>query len=184
MKKAGKTYFVRLKMSEKVEHFILVVSFLVLVITGFMGRTPEELVMMLGTAGEKIFFIRGILHRIAGILFIMTFLYVMLFRRKGYRKLTSVIPKLGDFKDLPAEYRYYLGIKDNPPRFNYINKFKHMVFVIVSIIMSVTGVILWTEDRWSKFFVDVATIVHSMQAIMICLIISLNLIGRSLKEKK
>ena len=113
--------------------------------TGFMVKTPEELVMMLGTAGENVFYLRGILHRIAAILFMTTTFYVLLYRPKGLKKLTSVIPKTGDFKDLPAEYSYYLGTKDKPPKFIYINKFKHLAFISIAIILIVTGVILWTK---------------------------------------
>ena len=187
MKKAGKIYFVRLNASERVQHIIFVACFVVLVITGFMGKTPEELVRVIGTAGEKIFFLRGILHRTAATVFIMAGLYFMLFRPTGRRRLTSILPKPGDFKDLDAKYLYFLGIKDKPPRFNrfsYMNRFKHMAFISVSIMMSVSGVIMWTGDRWSKFFLDVAIIVHSMQAILTCLVIALNVIGRTLTEKQ
>ena len=187
MKKAGKIYFVRLNASERVQHIIFVACFVVLVITGFMGKTPEELVRVIGTAGDKIYFLRGILHRTAAIVFIMSGLYFMLFRPKGRRRLTFILPKTGDFKDLDAKYLYFIGMKDKPPRFDrfsYINRFKHMAFIIVSIMMIVTGVIMWTGERWSKFFVDVAIIVHSMQAILTCLVISLYVIGHTLKEKK
>jgi cytochrome b subunit of formate dehydrogenase len=115
----------------------------------------------------------------------MTGLYFILFGTKSRRKLTTIVPKSGDFKDSVAKYLYNLGIIDKPIRFNrfsYMNKFKHMAFILLGIIMSVTGVIMWTEYRWSKFTIDVAKIVHSMQAILMCLVIALNLIGRSLKE--
>ena len=129
MKKAGKTYLVRLNASERIQHIIYTACFLVLVITGFMGKTPEELVMVIGTAGETIFFIRGILHRTAATVFIISGLYFILFGSKSRRKLTAIVPKTGDFKDSVAEYLYNLGIIDKPPglkRFRHINKFKHM----------------------------------------------------------
>ncbi len=182
MKKTGKIYFARLNTSQRVQHIIFVVCFLVLAITGLMVKTPEEVVRVIGTAGEKVFFIRGILHRTAAVVFIVIGLYhilYMLFRPVGRRRLIAMIPKLGDFKDLVATYLYYLGIKDKPPRFGrfiYKHKFEHIFFIIGSIIMSVTGVMLWTGYRWSKFLLDVAIIVHGMQAILACLIITILLL--------
>ena len=37
--------------------------------------------------------------------------------------------------------------------------------------MSVTGLILWTEYKWSKFLLDVSTGIHLMQSILACLTI-------------
>lgn len=187
MKKPGIIYFGRLTAPEKVQHIIFTACFLVLVITGFMGKTPDELVKLLDPAGEMIFFIRGILHRTAATVFIMTGLYFILFGSKSRRRLTTIVPKTGDFKDSVAKYLYNLGVIDKPSRlkrFSNMNKFKHMAFIIAGIIMGITGIIMWTEYRWSKFTLDVSAIVHSMQAILMSLIITLNLIGRALKEKK
>ena len=189
-KKKRKKYFKRLRASERMQHIIFVVCFLVLVITGFIVKTPEEVAIVLGKTGEKAYLLRGILHRIAAIVYIMTGLYLSyqtLFKPVSRRRFTNLIPKLGDFKDLIATYLYYLGIKDKPSKFgkfNYMNKFKHITFIIGSIILIVTGVILWTEYLWSTFVINAVIIVHSMQAILMCLIIALNLVGRSLKEKK
>jgi cytochrome b subunit of formate dehydrogenase len=40
-----------------------------------------------------------------------------------------------------------------------------------TILMSVTGLILWSESRWSKFILDIAILVHGMEAILACLAI-------------
>jgi len=37
--------------------------------------------------------------------------------------------------------------------------------------MSLTGLFLWTEEMWPKFLLDIATIVHGMEAILACLAI-------------
>ena len=38
-------------------------------------------------------------------------------------------------------------------------------------IMSATGLILWTQYEWSKFVVDIAAVVHGMEAILASLAI-------------
>ena len=40
-----------------------------------------------------------------------------------------------------------------------------------STLMSLSGLLLWTEYRWSKFILDIAKIVHGMEAILACLAI-------------
>ena len=36
---------------------------------------------------------------------------------------------------------------------------------------AVTGLILWSQYKWGKFIVDIATLVHGMEAILACLAI-------------
>ena len=38
-------------------------------------------------------------------------------------------------------------------------------------LMSMTGLIMWSESYWSKFIFDIATLVHSMEAILASLAI-------------
>ena len=37
--------------------------------------------------------------------------------------------------------------------------------------MSVTGLLLWTEQMWPKFVLNIAVIVHGIKAILACLAI-------------
>ena len=37
--------------------------------------------------------------------------------------------------------------------------------------MAVTGILLWTEYLWDKFILDIAILVHGMEAILACLAI-------------
>jgi cytochrome b subunit of formate dehydrogenase len=38
-------------------------------------------------------------------------------------------------------------------------------------LMTVTGLILWTETLWNRFVLDLSTIVHGMEAVLACLAI-------------
>jgi cytochrome b subunit of formate dehydrogenase len=170
-----KICFVRMNYSERMQHLIFMVCFFVLAITGFMAKTPEELVNMLGKAGEAVFYWRGILHRIAGIVITMVSLYhiyFLIFTDAGHRWLADMKPGLRDLKDIAANIKYYLGIKDSPPefdRFTYKHKIEYFALIIGSILMTVTGIILWLESRWSKFILDIGILIHSMEAILACL---------------
>ena len=38
-------------------------------------------------------------------------------------------------------------------------------------LMSITGLLMWSESFWSKFILDLSTVVHGMEAILACLAI-------------
>jgi len=170
-------YFVRLNYSERVQHMIFAACFIVLLITGFMLKIPEDLVKSFGAAGETIFHYRSLLHRTAGTIMILISLYhvyYLIFKPAGRRWLIDMLPRLKDLMDLRDIFLYYLSIKDEPPefdRFCYKHKMEYLGLIAGTIIMSATGLMLWTHYKWSKFAVDIATVVHGMEAILACLVV-------------
>lgn len=176
-KGADKMYFVRLNYSERAQHFILVICFMVLVITGFMLKIPEEAVKFLGRAGEIVFIWRSILHRVAGTVMILVsiyHLYYIIFVPSGRRWIKDMKMGLKDIKDLGDTLLYYVGVKDHHPeydRFCYKHKFEYGALFFGNTVMGVTGLLLWTEYKWSKFILDVSTLVHGMEAILASLAI-------------
>ena len=175
--KTTKRYFIRLNYAERLQHMVLVICFVVLVVTGFMVKIPEVLAHAFGAVSDSVFFYRGILHRIAGITLIMVGIYhvlYLLFTRPGRRWLLDMLPRPRDLKDMILNMLHYLGLKEEAPefdRFSYKQKFEYGALIVGSTVMSVTGLLLWTESRWSKFFVDIATLVHGMEAVLACLAI-------------
>jgi cytochrome b subunit of formate dehydrogenase len=173
----GSRYFVRLNYSEKMQHMIFAACFIVLVITGFMLKIPDGAVKSFGTAGEIVFSYRSILHRTAGTMMILVGLYhfyYLVFKRAGRRWLIDMLPRLKDLKDMRDNFLYYINIKKEPPefdRFCYKHKIEYGALIAGTTIVSVTGLILWSQYRWSKFIVDIATLVHGMEAILACLAI-------------
>jgi formate dehydrogenase gamma subunit len=176
-KATGKIYFVRLNYSERVQHMILVVCFVVLVITGFMLKIPEDMVKILGKTGEAVFSFRSILHRQAGIIMILVSLYhiyYITFKPAGRRWITDMMMWPKDLKEMATTLLYYIGIKDNHPeydRFCYKHKFEYGALFFGNTLMAVTGLLLWTEYKWSKFVLDIATLIHGMEAILATLAI-------------
>ncbi len=172
-----KLYFIRLNLSERVQHMIFLISFIVLVITGFMVKTPEEVVIVLGSAGEAVFFIRKVLHRVAGVVMILISIYhvyYILFKAPGRSWIKDMMVSLGDLKGLYNNILYFIGRREKYPefdRFCYKHKIEYFALIAGTILMSTTGVMLWTEYKWDKFFLDIATIVHGMEAILASLAI-------------
>jgi cytochrome b subunit of formate dehydrogenase len=173
----GDRYFVRLNYSERMQHMVFAICFIVLVITGFMLKIPDSIVKSFGTAGEIIFNYRSILHRTAGTIMILVgvyHFYYLVFKRAGRRWLFDMLPRLKDLKDMRDNFLYYINLKKEPPefdRFCYKHKIEYGALIAGTTIVSATGLILWTEYKWSKFIVDIATLVHGMEAILACLAI-------------
>ena len=81
-------YFVRLNNDEIRQHFVFVICFIVLAITGVMDWLPERTYQFLGDAKETVFVIRSAVHRTFGTIMVLTSIYhvfYLLFRKAGRR---------------------------------------------------------------------------------------------------
>jgi formate dehydrogenase gamma subunit len=168
-------YFVRLNPNEKFQHLIFVVCFFMLAFTGIMVWLPEKTFHFLGSAKEPAFIVRGILHRIFGTLMILVCIYhvyYLMFKPAGRRWLGDMMIKKKDIPDFFHNMLYLIGVKDEPPefgRFSYKHKMEYAALIAGTTLMSITGLILWSEFFWDKFFVDIAALVHGMEAVLACL---------------
>jgi len=169
--------FIRLTTSERTQHLIFVLCFILLAITGFMAKLPEDLINKLGQTKSIIFSIRSIVHRTSGATMILVsiyHIYYLIFTKPGNRWLSDMLPRVKDLKDMFQNILYLIGIKDTPPefdRFSYKHKVEYWALISGSSIMSITGILLWTQDHWNKFIIDIATLVHGMEAILAVLAI-------------
>lgn len=173
-----KRYFVRLTYAERVQHIVFVSCFIVLAITGLMLELPEPaLVKVLGEAREPVFYYRGILHRVAAVIMMLTslyHLYYLLFKKAGRRWIMDMIPRPKDLTDMISTMLFYVGVKKTPPqydRFSYKQKMEYGALILGNTLMTITGLMLWTEFLWNRFLVDLATIIHGMEAVLACLAI-------------
>jgi cytochrome b subunit of formate dehydrogenase len=161
---------VRLNSSERLQHLITFVTFFILVITGYMLKVPEAWILKLGPYGNLIFEYRGLIHRIAGVIMIIGSLdhvRYCLFTKDGRSFIMAMIPTLKDVTDIIQNMAYYFGQRPEPPefeRFDYREKAEYLALVAGTIIISVTGIFLWTEVYWSKFVLDLSILIHGMEA--------------------
>jgi len=174
---SGRRFFVRLNRAERVQHMIFAVCFVVLVITGFMLKIPDSFVTYFGPAGEDVFSYRSLLHRTAGTIMILVcfyHVYYLFLKAAGRRWLIDMLPRPKDLWDMRDNFLYYINIKKEPPefdRFCYKHKIEYGALIAGTTIVSLTGLILWSQSNWSKFVVDIATLIHGMEAILACLAI-------------
>ncbi|MFQ6097245.1 MAG: cytochrome c3 family protein, partial [Armatimonadota bacterium] len=134
----------RFTTNEKVQHWVLVASFFVLVITGLalmIPDTPAARFVMTVTGGPKG---RAIIHRIAGAVLILGFLYhlVWLFAtRTGRAELRAFWPRRRDVTDILKVLKRNVGLASDAPkfaRFNFAEKGEYYAVIWGTIVMGAT----------------------------------------------
>jgi cytochrome b subunit of formate dehydrogenase len=168
----------RLNRSERVQHVLTLTTFFALVITGFALKFKWSLPLVPDATNVAL---RAWGHRVAAILMVLTSFYHLfyaVFTVRGRGHLLRMLPKLQDAKDVVGMLRYYLGLSDHKPKFgrySYVEKAEYLALVWGTIVMVVTGFLLWFQDEALKHIpmwgLDVATIVHYYEAILATLAI-------------
>jgi formate dehydrogenase gamma subunit len=171
----------RFTLSERVQHALLLISFITLVITGFMLKFPESFWAAPLVRWEKGLPIRGLVHRIAGVVLIGAGFYHLLyliFTPHGRRDLRAMLPKVRDMREAVQTVGYDLGYRREAPlyaKFNYAEKLEYWALVWGTVVMAVTGIFLWAHnfvlEYLSKVWLDIATAVHYYEAILATLAI-------------
>lgn len=168
--------YVRMMRGERVQHALLALSFILLVATGFMLKYPEAwwVLLLRKIVGESLFDLRGLVHRIAAVVMISVscyHLYYLLFTVRGRQFVRDIFLRGRDAKEMLHALKYNLGMAASKPRFarfNYVEKIEYWALVWGTVIMTVTGLVLWFENqfmgRFSKLFVDVGETIHYYEA--------------------
>jgi len=168
----------RMTWGQRLQHLALLVSFIVLVVTGFALKFPDSwFAAMLGMT-EKV---RGITHRAAAVVLIAAgfyHLFYIVFNRQGRRLVKDLLPIPKDASDVIRSMRYYLGLISERPgfgRFNYAEKTEYWALVWGLVVMASTGIMLWARvffgNHLPRWWLDIATAIHLYEAILATLAI-------------
>ncbi len=171
----SKPQVIRMNINEVIQHTFLMLSFIVLAITGFALKFSQSWFTKLFFGFEGGFEMRGDAHRISAVVFILTVLwhvFYLIFSKRGKQFLKDMWPVLKDFTQFYQKILYYIGIKKyGPPkfdRFSYVEKAEYWALVWGTIIMIPTGILLWFDNTFVKIIpksaLDVALVVHYMEA--------------------
>ena len=170
----------RMRVDEVVQHALLMVSFIILVITGFALRYGDAWFAKALFGWDKGFAARGIIHRAAAVIMIISTLWHMLFlfTRRGRQFVKDMLPKFYDFTDFLFRVLYNLGLsKKNPlfKRFSYVEKAEYWALVWGNAVMILSGLILWFDNKVVSFlpgiFIEISGVVHFYEAILATLAI-------------
>ena len=174
--------YLRMTLHERLQHAVLVLSFTLLVVTGFMLRFPEAWwVEAIRSLSSHAFEWRGWLHHGAGVVLISAGIWhfgYLFFTAPGRVLWWDLLPRWRDFSDPWKVLRYNLGLAPTKPafgRFSYIEKTEYWAMVWGSMLMSLTGVVLWFENTsiglFTKLGFDVSRTVHFYEAVLASLAI-------------
>ncbi len=163
----------RMNFNEVWQHTFLMVTFIVLAVTGFSLRYSDAFWVQWLFGWEGGFPLRGIIHRVAAVIFVFTIIWHLLYltTSRGHRFLNDVFPRAMDFKQFLQTIRYNLGLRKDRPRFkrfSYIEKAEYWALVWGSVLMVITGFFLWFDNiavQWfPKGFLDIMLVVHYYEA--------------------
>ncbi len=173
--------FERFGWNFRAQHMVLMVSCIILIITGLPLKFHEARV-------SQIFFdlIGGVrmsttIHRIGAVGLIGVGAYHLLYlmvSREGRRNFLALLPRPKDATDLLQMLRYFLGRTDQRPRFgrfSYVEKFDYWAVYWGMVIMIGSGLLLWFLETslqfLPKFAADIAREAHSDEGLLATLAI-------------
>jgi formate dehydrogenase gamma subunit len=164
----------RMQLHEVWQHLLLMITFIVLVISGFALRFSESWFAELFFGWESGFELRGTVHRYAAVVFSLTALWHLVYAAgssRGRMFVADMWPARRDFSQFWRKILFNLGRREVPPRFgrfSYVEKAEYWALVWGSVVMIVTGILLWF-DNWfiqtlPKGVLDVSLVIHYWEA--------------------
>jgi cytochrome b subunit of formate dehydrogenase len=165
--------FLRMNLSERIQHIVLMLTFLILVVTGLPLIFYEFKFLKSIFSLEKSFYVRGILHRIAAVGLIINAIwhvYYTIFTKRGRNNFKELLPKFKDFKDAFELFWHNMGLtrfihrkglmkkffRAHPyllfekipefGRYNFIEKFEYWAVVWGTVVMIISGFFMWNLE--------------------------------------
>jgi len=173
--KHGHSLYLRMTVNERIQHATMAISFMILVITGFMLRYPNTWwVSHIRDLSSHVVEYRSWIHRIAAIAMILVSLYhiyYIAFTQRGRELVKDLFPKLKDLTDAIGVAKFNLGfskVKPKLDRFSYVEKAEYWALVWGTIVMTFTGLLMWIYIDYigvfSKLDWDIARTIHYYEA--------------------
>ena len=167
---------VRMNLWFRIAHWGVMLSFPALVFTGFALKYPDSWWVAPFLLWGKHDALRGQLHRAAAVVLIASTLYHfahLAVNRRDRAFLLAMLPKWKDVTDLFDVLLYNLGARNDPPqfaKFNYAEKLEYWAFLWGTVVMGVSGFLLWFNNfalrHFPKWITDAATAVHWYEALL------------------
>ncbi|MGA2268617.1 MAG: cytochrome b/b6 domain-containing protein [Bryobacteraceae bacterium] len=166
---------------ERVQHAVLLVSFLTLVWTGFALKYPDQWWARPLLWMEAARSMRSLIHRIAAGVFMavtLTHLVSLIVSHKLRAHWKEMLPVASDLREALSTFAYNLGLGSEPPvrsSHSYVEKAEYWAVVWGAVVMIATGLLLWANNLVMKLlpksWLDVATSVHFYEAVLATLAI-------------
>lgn len=173
--------YLRFSLSDRIEHWVQMASFTTLAVTGLVQKFATSSVSI-----AIVSFFGGIentriIHRSAAVVLMVAVIYHL--GSAGYKIFVkkarlSMLPTLDDITAAWTTFLYNLGLKDNRPqqgRYTFDEKFEYWAFVWGTVIMAITGFMLWNPIAATRLFpgefIPAAVAAHGGEALLAVLAI-------------
>lgn len=165
----------------RIEHLIAVLTFVLLVLTGFPQKFYDA-----GWASSLVELFGGLdtmrtVHRVAGIVFAAHAFLHIAWLAGGllmHRMRWSMLPIPQDLRDAWQNLRYYLGMERSPPdlpKFDYRQKFEYVGLLLGGAVMIGSGLFLMYPILVASIlpgeFIPAARVAHSNEAMLAFLVL-------------
>ena len=171
-----KKWFVRFTISERFEHWVFIISFIILGITGMVQRYSEnpisEFLVSLVGGIENI----RLIHHASAIITMLIVIYhlgALGYRVYVNRSRLTMLPVINDVTNVYQAFLYFIGRRKHPPqqgRYTFEEKLEYWAVVWGTFIMAVTGFMMWNPIATTKIlpgqFIPAAKVAHSLEAVL------------------
>lgn len=171
--------FLRMNLSERIQHFLLIITFFILIVTGLPLMFYEFKFLKHIFPSGNLFYLRGLIHRSAAVVMILNLVWHLLYTaltERGRHNFKEMIPKFRDFRDAFELFFHHLGLTRflkrrgifkkfwarhsywlfaQPPmfgRYNFIEKFEYWAVGWGSFVMIITGFFMWNVELSLSLF--------------------------------
>lgn len=168
--------YLRFAVSDRVLHLLLLISFTALAITGLVQKYSDGpiaiwLIQRMGGIEQT----RLFHHTFAVILILVSIAHVVQLGYRVYveRAPLTMLPTMKDVTDFFDAMKYNLrmtNVRPHYPRFNFMEKLEYWAVVWGTILMTLTGYVLWNPILVTTWLpgevVPASKIAHGMEAIL------------------
>jgi len=176
MSKATIRTYERFPLARRIEHWVMMLSFTTLAITGLPQRFSSSPISsaFVGLLGG-IETLRTIHHFAAIVMMLGTAWHILVFGYLSYVRRTrlTMLPTLQDLKDGWQALLYNIGRSKTPPqmgRYTFEEKMEYWAFVWGAIIMGATGFMMWNPISTARFLpgevIPAAKAAHGGEALL------------------
>jgi cytochrome b subunit of formate dehydrogenase/mono/diheme cytochrome c family protein len=179
--KHASTSYTRFDLSQRIEHILFLASFSLLGLTGLVQKysaSPVSQAIMESFGGIET--TRLVHHAAAFVMMWVTVYHIIsvLYRVYVLRVRWSMLPVMDDFKHLYQDVLYFMGLRKHRGyygRYNYAEKAEYLAVVWGTIIMGLTGFMMWNPITTTKYLpgeiIPAAKVAHGLEAVLAVLAI-------------
>jgi formate dehydrogenase gamma subunit len=168
--------YLRFRIVERIEHWVVVLSFIALAITGLVQKFA-----LIAISQGIIAFFGGvenvrIIHRIASIILMVEAVYhigVLLYKLVVLRFRPTILPGITDVRNAIRALAYNLGLSKERPqqgRYTFEEKAEYWFMVWGTLIMGITGFMMWNPIATARFLpgelIPAAKAAHGGEAVL------------------